>query len=255
MPASDATSRFGSRVADYVRYRPGYPSEVLGLLRREGVLPPAAVVADIGSGTGLSAVPFLNDGHTVYGVEPNAEMRAAAEELLAGYPMFYSVNGTAEATNLPTASIGLAVAGQAFHWFDPPKARAEFVRILRPDGAAALVWNTRETDTTPFLRGYEHLLRTYGTDYKEVVHTNVSADTLAAFFGPGGYRRFTLPNEQRFDLDGVLGRTRSSSFVPTEGHPNYEPLYAGLRRLFDAEAVNGVVRFEYETELYLGRME
>jgi SAM-dependent methyltransferase len=255
MPASDATSRFGNRVADYVRYRPGYPDEVLGILRREGALPPGAVVADVGSGTGLSAMPFLNAGHTVYGVEPNAGMRTAAEELLAGYPTFHSVNGSAEATTLPAASIDLAVAGQAFHWFDPPKARAEFRRVLRPTGSVALVWNTRKTDTTPFLRGYEQLLRTYGTDYKEVVHTNVDAATLAAFFGPGGYKRFALPSEQQFDLDGVLGRTRSSSYVPTEGHPNYEPLYDGLRRLFETEAVDGMVSFECETELYVGRMD
>jgi hypothetical protein len=127
--------------------------------------------------------------------------------------------------------------------------------VLRPAGAVALVWNTRRTDTTPFLRGYEQLLRTYGTDYEEVVHTNVDAATLAAFFGPGGYKRFSLPNVQRFDLDGVLGRTRSSSFVPTEGHPNYQPLYAGLRDLFEATAVDGAVSFEYETELYVGRMD
>ena len=168
--------------------------------------------------------------------------------------MCRSVNGSAEATTLPAESIDLVVAGQAFHWFDPPKARSEFVRVLRPGGFVALVWNTRKTDATPFLRGYEQLLRTYGTDYKEVVHTNVDAATLTAFFGPGGHKRFTLPNEQRFDLDGVIGRTRSSSFVPVEGHPNYEPLFAGLRRLFAVEAVDGLVSFEYETELFVGRM-
>src|SRR5215211_3769159 len=114
----DPTTRFSHRVADYVRTRPGYPTAVLDLLRTETGLTPAAVVADIGSGTGLSAEMFLKNGNAVIGVEPNADMRAAAESLLAGYPNFCSVTGTAENTALPDASVDLVVAGQAFHWFD-----------------------------------------------------------------------------------------------------------------------------------------
>src|SRR4051812_4389748 len=111
MPASDATTRFADRVADYVRYRPGYPPGVLEVLRREGALGPGAVVADVGSGPGLSAAPFLDAGPRVFGVEPNPAMRAAAEDLLAARSTFQSVGGRAEATTLPAVSVDLVVAG------------------------------------------------------------------------------------------------------------------------------------------------
>src|SRR6478735_8602849 len=108
----DPTARFADRVADYVATRPGYPPAVLDLLRGEAGLTRSSAIADVGSGTGLSAQLFLKNGNTVYGVEPNAEMRAAGEQFLAGYPGFHSVAGTAEATTLPDASIDLVVAGQ-----------------------------------------------------------------------------------------------------------------------------------------------
>jgi SAM-dependent methyltransferase len=254
MPIPDPTARFSDRVADYVRTRPGYPPAVLDILRREAGLSPATVVADVGSGTGLSAELLLKNGNPVVGVEPNADMRAAAESLLAGYPNFRSVAGTAENTTLPDASVDLVVAGQAFHWFDVPKARAEFGRVLRPGGYVALLWNTRKLDTTPFLRAYEELLQRFGTDYREVVHTNIDRAALAAFFGPGGFREFKLANGQVFDREGVRGRTRSSSYTPGPGHPNFEPMMRELDRIFDAYNDGGRVRFEYDTEVYIGQL-
>src|SRR5947209_11876909 len=126
----DSTSRFSSRVENYIRYRPGYPQSVVELLAGECGLTPTSVVADVGSGTGILTELFLRNGNTVYGVEPNREMREAGEGLLAGYPNFHSVDGRAEATGLPDASVDFVTAGQAFHWFDAQGARAEFSRIL-----------------------------------------------------------------------------------------------------------------------------
>jgi SAM-dependent methyltransferase len=254
VPAADATARFAARVADYVRTRPGYPPAVLDLLRAEAGLTPSTVIADVGSGTGLSAEMFLKIGNTVYGVEPNREMREAGERLLAAHPHFHSIAGSAEETTLPDASVDLVLAGQAFHWFDPPRARAEFRRIARPPGVVVLMWNTRRTDTTPFLRGYEAMLQRFGTDYREVVHTNVDHAKLAAFFGLGGFKRFQLDNGQLFDREGLRGRTRSSSFTPPPGHPNFEPMMHELDRLFDQFHDAGRVRFEYDTEVYVGRL-
>src|SRR5579885_3110804 len=131
---TDPTRRFSDRVENYVRYRPHYPDGVLDVLRTETGLTPTAVVADVGSGTGISAKLFLRNGNLVLGVEPNREMREAAERLLSDYPHFTSVAGTAEATTLPDRSVDYAVAAQAFHWFDHDRARHEFARILHPGG-------------------------------------------------------------------------------------------------------------------------
>src|SRR4051794_38517305 len=111
--ASDSKERFTSRVADYQRARPGYPAEVMTLLVREMGLRPEWVVADVGSGTGISAKPFLESGNVVYAVEPNQAMREAAEGALGGFSRFHSVNGSAEATTLANRSVDLVVAGQA----------------------------------------------------------------------------------------------------------------------------------------------
>lgn len=253
MPAADAQTRFSNRVADYVRSRPGYPPAVLDLLVRETGFTSAMVVADIGSGTGLSSELFLKNGNVVYAVEPNAEMRSAAESLLANYPNFQSIAGSAEATALPDKSIDAIVAGQAFHWFDVPKARAEFVRILCGNGPVILMWNTPKEDSTPFMRAYIQMLRTYGTDYTQVVHTNVKKEDLTGFYGgPCEYR--VLPNDQYFDREGLCSRLMSSSYVPPPGHPSHEVILRDVDRLFDEHNDAGHVRFVIETELYWGQL-
>ncbi len=124
----DPTRRFADRVADYVKSRPRYPEPVLAYLQQTTDFSPADQVADVGSGTGILAELFLKNGNRVYGVEPNAEMRSAAEAALAGYANFFSVAGKAEASGLATKSVDLVTAGQAFHWFDAEKARVEFRR-------------------------------------------------------------------------------------------------------------------------------
>ena len=251
--SADPTSRFSSRVADYVKYRPGYPREVLGLLEQECGLTPGSVVADVGSGTGILSELFLKNGNRVYGVEPNREMREAGERLLAQYPNFTSVEGRAEATTLAGASVDFVTAGQALHWFDLAAARREFVRILRPGGWTVVIWNERRTEGTPFLEAYERLLLTYGTDYREVSH-KYGEESLTPFFGSDEVRLKTFDNHQSFDFDGLKGRLTSSSYVPQPGHENYEPLMRGLASLFEEHARGGRVRVEYDTMVYYGRL-
>jgi SAM-dependent methyltransferase len=252
MPGADATTRFSDRVQNYVRYRPGYPARVLEVLRAETGLAPGQVIADVGSGTGISAKLFLDAGQVVHAVEPNAEMRAAAEAVLGADPRFHSVDGTAEATTLPDAGVDFVVAAQAFHWFDPAAVAPEWRRILRPGGWMVLLWNTRHTDTTPFLRAYEALLREHGTDYTSVNHENVTDDSLRTVLGPDFARR-VVPNEQVFDFDALRGRLLSSSYAPNVDHPGYAPMMDALRRIFTEHARDGCVAFEYDTEIYFGR--
>ncbi len=250
----DPTQRFSSRVENYIKYRPGYPGEVITLLEQECGLTSAATVADIGSGTGILTEPFLKHGNPVFAVEPNPEMRAAAERLLAGHPNFRSVNGTAEATRLADLCADLITAGQAFHWFDPDRTRREFVRVLKPGGWVALIWNERRTLSTPFLKDYENLLLAYATDYAAVNHANVDAAAIQAFFAPGTATLRSFPNRQVFDFQGLLGRLMSASYAPEPGHPRHEPMLAELASIFQAHEQNGAVTFDYDTLVYYGRL-
>jgi len=253
MIQADPTLRFSARVENYIRYRPGYPPKVLETLRTECGLTPAAVVADIACGTGIFTRILLENGNRVYGVEPNREMREAAERLLADHRNFTSVAGTAEATTLPGRSIDLATAAQAAHWFNLPMARKEFARILRPDGWAVLVWNERSTDTTPFLRAYEDLLVAYGTDYEQVRHEHTT-DNIGEFFAPSQFETRVFDMCQDFDYAELEGRLLSSSYAPMRGHPNYEPMLKELRRVFDAYKTDGRVSMEYFTRMYYGQL-
>jgi len=254
MRVKDATQRFSSRVGNYVRYRPGYPPEVLELLKKECGLTHESVVADIASGTGIFTRMLVENGNHVFGVEPNDEMRRAGEQFLRSYSRFTSIAGTAEATALPNHSVDIVTAAQAAHWFDRKKARREFIRILKPGGWTVLLWNERRTDSTPFLREYELLLLTYGTDYQEVRHERTTAE-IADFFAPSPFRSRALEMRQEVDYAGLEGRLLSSSYTPMPDHANYLPMLRELRRIFDAHRVNGRVSLEYNTLVYYGQVE
>jgi SAM-dependent methyltransferase len=254
MPDADSKRRFSDRVEHYIRNRPGYPPAVVQTLVAEAGLTAKSVIADVGSGPGMSAVPFLELGATVFGVEPNEAMRAAAEERFREYRNFHSVAGTAEATALPDAAVDFVVAGQAFHWFDAAKARREFARILRPDGWLVLLWNNWNPDATPLLRDYENLLLRYGTDYKQVDHRNVGAATVRSMFDPATYRHLRFAHAQVFDYAGLEGRLLSSSYIPLASQPNHAPMLVELQRIFDAHQFEGRVRFDYETLMHFGHI-
>jgi SAM-dependent methyltransferase len=252
MTFADSKERFSNRVADYVRYRPGYPAGVIEALRSECGLRPGHCVADIGSGTGFLSELFLKNGNRVYGVEPNEAMRLAGEEYLASYDSFSSVNGSAEATTLDAASVDFVTAGQAFHWFEPEATRREFLRILKSGGWVLVIWNDRRVSETPFGRDYEALLMRFGIDYARVREAYPEMRDMTNFFGEGNFRLLELPNEQTLDHDGLVGRLCSSSCVPREDHPNFTPMIAEVEKIFRGHAINGNVRMEYTTQMYFG---
>jgi SAM-dependent methyltransferase len=249
---SDVTQRFASRVEAYIKYRPGYPKEVIETLKAECGLMADSVIADIGSGTGILSEVFLRNGNLVYGVEPNREMREAGERLLKGYPNFRSVAAQAEATMLDDDSIDFVTAGQSFHWFDRTAAKAEFARILKPDGWVVLIWNERLV-TTPFLVEYEQLLKSYSIDYQQVDHRQVDPDVMRDFFGSDRFRQERFRNVQVFDYEGLKGRLVSSSYSPEPGHPNYEPMIDQLKKIFQTHQGDGKVIVEYQTVTYFGQ--
>lgn len=252
---SSNTTRFSDRVADYVAYRPSYPAAAIDTLLSRAQLSPGDSVADIGSGTGISTSLLLERGLTVYAVEPNAAMRSAAEQAHSANPAFHSVAAPAEATTLPACSVKLVLAAQAFHWFDAAKARAEFRRITTPPHVVALLWNDRQTSGSPFLDGYEEILRTLGTDYAHVNHRNLTAESKAiADFYAGPFELLTFHNHQDLTLPALLGRAFSSSYTPREGDPRRQQMETSLKNLFDKTQQNDTVRLSYVTQLFLGAL-
>jgi SAM-dependent methyltransferase len=246
---------FGPRVEAYVHYRPGYPADVLNPLVKECGLNPDWHVADIGSGTGLLARLFLDFGCAVSGVEPNEEMRLAGEQILADYPNFTSLPGSAEATGLADGSVGLVCAGMAFHWFDIPRAKEEFRRILTPAGWVALVWNRMLAGPDAFMRDYTGVILETCPAWTETQRRDLPGSSLdlPGFFG-GKYRRAACPNQQVLDWDGLRGRTLSIAHVPQPDDPAHGPMFTQLGEIFDRYQSSGKVVVPYETEVYYGRI-
>lgn len=254
MRSPDPKDRFSSRVDAYIRYRPGYPHEIIEYLREGFGLREDSVVADVGSGTGIFTELLLSNGNTVYAVEPNDAMRAAAERQLGGNPRFVSIAAPAEKTALPAASVDLLTAAHSFHWFDPQPTRREFARVLKPGRPVVLIWNHRRTDTTPFLAEYERFLLRHATDYTKINHANVEAERLEAFYSPSSYTTKSFTNEQVMDFDGLRGFVLSSSYLPGPSDPGHGEMMDDLARLFERHRRNGAVRFEYSTNVYCGNL-
>lgn len=250
------TERFSDRVENYIKHRPGYPEAAVNHLCERCGLEPRHDIADIGSGTGIASEPFLRRGHRVWGVEPNREMRQAAERLLQRYTRFVSTAGTAEATQLADRSVDFVIAAQAFHWFRRQETHVELRRILRQaSGWVALLWNARRTSSTPFLQAYEQLLRAYATDYARVNHADIPRPEIRAFFRADTHQFTTFANAQELDCDGLTGRLLSSSYTPPAGHPQHEPMLRELHSIFAAHRnAAGRVVIEYDTEVHLGQL-
>ena len=252
-----STERFGARVDAYVRARPGYPDAAAAMLGEVYGLGPQARVADIGAGTGLSSLPFLRAGWQVTGVEPNAPMREASRIWSAQFAGHRSIDGSAEHTGLPAASIDLAIAGQAFHWFDPAAFRREVLRILKPEGALALLWNSRVHEASAFMQGYNELLLAHCPEYRakwkgDDVGSKY-ADAMRVVFGTADYRLDAFANQQSLDREGLIARLDSDSYAPPPGTPAHHAMIDDARRLFDAHAEDGLVHLIYRTRVFHAR--
>jgi len=254
MTPPDITERFTGRAEVYARFRPEYPRELLTHLAAACGLQPRWVVADVGSGTGKLTTLFLSNGNVVHAIEPNADMRKAAEIRLSGDPRFMSIDARAEATGLPSGSVDLVAAGQAFHWFDVERAREEFHRILRPGGFVLLVWNRRETNATPYLHAYEEFLRRYSVDYAQVHHGKLTdKEALRPFFA-ADYGVIEFANPRKLDFAAVQGGYLSTSYSLPSGHALFPQAMGRLRGLFDAHQRGGLVDAPLRTVAHYGRL-
>jgi len=246
----NATERFSDRVENYAKFRPDYPDALIRFVQER--LPPAGVIADIGSGTGILSDQLLGAGYAVFGVEPNEPMRLEAERRLVSWPRFHSVAGMAEATTLGSASVDAVTCAQSFHWFDRIRCRHEFARILREPKLVLLIWNERISED--LMEEYDRILQESAPEYRQIGRRNVTDADIAEFFDPNPVGVFYFPHAQRLNREGFLGRVLSSSYVPNLGQPGHEAVMNKMEAFFDRHAQSGWIDFPYQTRVYLAHL-
>ena len=253
------TERFSGRVRAYLAYRPRFPRETVAFLRERGALPEGSrvadfVIADIGAGTGMLAEVFLEAGHRVLAVEPNREMLEACRELAAQQPALDVVEGSAETTTLPDASVDLIAVGRAMHWFDWPRAHREFARILRPDGWVLVATNGHRDSGAAVSNRLSEILRTWRTDSAEADTRRDFNQRLQEFFDISSWHRTTLHHSMTVDFATLLGYAESLSAIPRPSERGYDGMVAELRAVFDEYQRDGVLETPLTCQLFLGRL-
>ena len=244
------TDKFTGKAHIYATTRPTYAKAFIHRLHQMIDFHP--IVADIGSGTGIFSKELLKVGCTVYGVEPNEDMRLEAKKALDKYSNYIPVNATAENTTLPDQSVDIVTAAQAFHWFDKEKFKVECQRILRGNGKVLLVWNSRAVDR-PLVQENEAIFRRYCKDFKGF-SGGISFDYqgIENFFRHVEVRKY--PNDLYVDKQTFIGRNLSASYSLKEGDRDYRRYINDLEKLFDQFEQGGILCMPNETIAYLGQV-
>lgn len=242
---------FNNRGKNYSKYRPSYPSSIIEFLNEEIGLNKECVIADIGSGTGICTKMFLDNGNSVYGIEPNKEMRQEAEWFLKTYKNFCSIDGSSEDTKLKSESVDVITVAQAFHWFRPEPTKQEFLRILKQNSSIVLMWNIRKSKSYGFMREYIDIIR----KYREESNIKSDENIIPKFFDNKKVCEKVFSNPQEYDFERLKGELISYSYIPNEGDSRYNMMLSKLEDLFEKYNDDGKVILEYETRVYYCRIK
>ena len=243
---------FSTKVTDYVASRPDYPAALLETLQTVCGLKIGSTVADIGAGTGLLTRSLLERGYRVVAVEPSLEMRQAADQLLSHFPDYRSVEGTAESMPLESASIELVTAATAFHWFEPEQARVECLRVLKPDGKAALIWNDR-IFSDPLQVALDEVLTEFGGEKRAALATHEKQRKVSEFFRDNDPTHFLYPHEHLLDESALVSLAFSRSYMPARESHDGLKAQEKICQVFHQFSESGLVKVRYQTVACVGR--
>ncbi|MDF2543655.1 MAG: methyltransferase [Herbinix sp.] len=248
---NSALSKFTDKAEDYEKYRPSYPKAsidlIFSLLCKEEI-----TIADIGSGTGKLSELLLQNGATVYAVEPNDDMRIAAEEKLKLNNKYQSLGNTAEKTGLLANSIDLITCGECYHWFDNEKTKHEFHRILKPGGYVCLIWNNFGDNA--YSKKYNELYERFGT-IKSSKEVSFSKEEMALhLFGEGNYHKLEFDNTIYESWEAMLGGSLSASYAPKPDDKLYPDFVRSVKAIYDQYSNDGLIEAKFKTICFYGQL-
>lgn len=249
----DNTKLFTGRAENYSASRPDYSKEFIEYLYSVQKFNENSVVADIGSGTGKFAKHLLDKGSFVFGVEPNDDMRKAAETDLMGFEKFISVNGTSEEMNIKDNSVDFVTAAQAFHWFNVEKFRSECKRILKPRGKVILVWNSRDINNVVNKASYE-TYKQYCSNFNGLSGGIIKDDERIDKFFYSRYERIEFENNLYYNKANFIRRSLSSSYSLNPDDEKYDDYIKEIENVFDKYSCDGIIEIGNNTVGYIGEV-
>jgi ubiquinone/menaquinone biosynthesis C-methylase UbiE len=228
------TEKFTGKAQAYAEARPGYPDEAIQYIR--SLVPPDAVFADIGAGTGKFTELLARCGYEIFAVEPNADMREQLAITLAPFQNAKIVDGTAEATTLLDHSVDVVTCAQALGWFDLNAFRTECRRIGKPGIIVVSLYNDTPGDNS--IPSGNRLTSKHATNL---------------FFKNPSAREF--PNPIFYTRNRWLQQMASISDNPQPSDPGYDSHIAEINAVFDRENVDGLLRSDMVTKVYCQRVD
>lgn len=245
------SDRFLGKTDDYIKFRPGYPPEIIEYLNKNHGFTPESICAEIGSGTGKFLELLLQNNNKVYAVEPNDEMRGAAEKSFAAFKNFNSISGNSTNTTLNDHSVDFIFCVQSLHWFASENTADEFKRILKPNSKVVIIWNKKSYEKSAFMQGIHKIFIEDCIDFLSVKLENIADHEILSLLFKDHYDHYSIETKQILNLEGLIGRMMSASYAPPQGHPKHEKFISEIKKLFQQEEKKGMVEFLYETVTYV----
>ncbi len=245
----DTTHAFDGKAEAYARHRRDYSPVAIEAIIAVAGLGKASVIADLGAGTGMLTRHFTERVGRVFAIEPNDDMRSLALASLGQRESLCMMKGTAQETGLPDHSVDAVTAGRAIQWFEPAPAQAEIRRILRPGGWLIVV---RTPVTDAYSRAaLERLRDELISRHDRTARQHQPHADVGDYFGGDNCIRLAYPCAAQESWPEFLGRLQSLSFSPQPGDARYAGFERTARAIFDAGAVDGMLRVEYATEVMM----
>ena len=145
--------------AKYYDALPRFSSSVYDYLKKIGI--DKKIIADVGSGTGRIAIDFLERGNTVYGIDPDSNMRSICEKKCKGFKNFISIDGTDANMNVPDHSVDYVVVSQSYHRFDQTLFKKECNRVLKDKNNVIILWYRVDFKNPIYASMLESIKRNY----------------------------------------------------------------------------------------------
>lgn len=241
--------KFTGKADFYDKYRPSYPDSLIDWLYEKTN---ADTAADIGAGTGKFTSCLLRKPWKITAVEPNSDMR----EKLVKLSGVNVISTSAENTGIEQGSIGLITTAQAFHWFDEELFKKECIRILKPNGRLAVIFNSRYYKDCPISSERDEICQRYcGAFHSGHVGKRSSEEgdlfLKNEYFSESEY--FSAENNIELDEEAFIGDTLSRSYALSENDSGFSDFIGELKAAFKKYEQSGKVIIKYNTSCYLGK--